>query len=272
MSNGSPQTVTANEQRASSTLLTEMSLRLLTTAAAAVAAACEHYRDAVVVGAYVVFACIYVATQLEFEDALPAGYMLFILVPAVGIFLLDDCPMRVRMTAFLVVLVTGISAAVGFGLAVGCILGMMHRLQLVISTPPILLAVLLLRVACRQLKNKVDELERKYYTLDEHGPDLEDMSLCPVCGSIDEPKTNHELWTPFYDAHRRAFRPGLLFNSVSGKYECGLAISGECSAGPFQHSRDLAEHLLGVLWGDGFHCPGCLRSLRRVRCGGGGGG
>lgn len=248
-----------------------MSLRILPTAAAAAAVtACEDHRNALIVGVYVVFACIYIATQLEFEDALPAGYMLFVLVAAIGIFLPDDYPMRVRRTAFLVVLVAGISAAVGFGLVVGCILGVMHWLELVISTPPFLLAVLLLRVACRQLKNKVDELERKFYTLDEHDPDQKDMCLCPVCGFKDEPKINHELWTPFWDAHRRAFRPGLLHDSTLGKYQCGLVISGECTAGPFEDSRDLAEHLLGVHWGDGFHCPGCLRSLRRVRCGGGG--
>lgn len=122
LSNGSPRTVTVDEQRASSTLLTEMSLRLLTIAAAA-AAACEHYRDALVVGVYVVFACISVATQVEFEDALPAGCVLFIRVAAMGIFLLNEYPMRVRMAAFLTVSVAGISAAVGFGLAVGCISG-----------------------------------------------------------------------------------------------------------------------------------------------------
>lgn len=261
------QTFTANDQRAS-TLSTEMSLRLLATSAAA---ACEHYRNALIVGVYVVFACIYITTQLDFEDALPAAYMLFVLVAAMGIFLPEDYPMRVRMTACLIILIAGVSAAAVLGIVVGCVLGMMHLLELVIYMPPFLLAVLLLRVACRQLKNNVDELERKYHTLDERDPDQKNMSLCPVCGFEDEPKSNHRLWTPFYDARRRAFRPGLLYNSTLGKYECGLVISGECSAGPFEDSRDLAEHLLGVHWGDGFHCPGCLRSLRRVRCGLGGG-
>lgn len=243
-----------------------MSLRFLPTPAAA---AYDHYGNAVLVGGYVVVACIYIATQLEFEDALPAGYMLFVLVAAMGIFLPDDYPMRVRRTAFLIVLVAGVSVVILLGLVLGCVLETMHWLELIISTPPFLLAVLLLRVACRQLKNKVDELERKYYTLDDEH-DQRDMIACPICGFKDEPKANHELWTPFWDAHRRAFRPGLLYNSNLGKYQCGLVISGECTAGPFEGSRDLAEHLLGVHWGDGFHCPGCLRSLRRVRCGGGG--
>lgn len=172
-----------------------MSLRILPTAAAE---AYDHYGNALIVGVYVVFACIYIATQLEFEDALPAGYMLFVLVAAMGIFLPDDYPMRVRMTAFLIVLVAGVSAAVALGLVVGCVLGMMHWFELVISTPPFLLAVLLLRVACRQLRNKVDELERKYYTLDDEH-DRRDVIACPVCGFKDEPKANQELWTPFWD-------------------------------------------------------------------------
>jgi hypothetical protein len=250
---------------------TRMSLRLLSAAAAF-----EYYLSIISTGvgavACLVTACIYMAPKLDFEDALPAAYMLFVLVAAMGLFLPDEYPMRVRTTAVVIVLVAGVSAAVACGLVVCCVLGMVHWLELVIFTPPFLLAVLLLRVACRRLKNKVVELERKYYTLDDDEHEQRGTAACPVCGFRDEPKTNHKLWEGFYDAGRRAFRPGLLYNSVLGKYVCGLVISGECSAGPFEHSRDLAEHLLGVHWGDGFHCPGCLRSLRRVRCGGGGGG
>ena len=250
----------------------KMSLHLLASAAAAY----EHFLNTVLTGvgavACLVTASIYMATKLDFENALPAAYMLFVLVAAMRLFWLDDHPMRVRTTAVVIVLVARVSAAVACGLVVCCVLGTVHWLELVIFTPPFLLAVLLLRVACRRLKYKVVELERKYYTLDDDEHEQRDMAACPVCGFKDEPKTNHKLWEGFYDAGRRAFRPGLLYNSVLGKYVCGLVISGECSAGPFEHSRDLAEHLLGVHWGDGFHCPGCLRSLRRVRCGSGGGG
>lgn len=189
-----------------------MSLRLISTGPAAY----ERHLNARVVGAYVLLACIHIATGLDVEDRLPGSYLLFVLVAAMGLFVPEDNPTRVRPIALVIVLVAGVSAAVVGGLVVGCAKGVLHWLELVIVMPPLLLAVLLLRVACRQLKNKVDELERKYYTVDVDY-DQRVMIACPVCGIKDEPEANHELWTLFYDARRRAFRPGLLYNSASRK-------------------------------------------------------
>ena len=209
-----------------------MSLRLLSTAAAA---ACDYYAGAVADWAT---ACTYIANALDFEDALAAVYMMFVLVAAMGLFLPDDYPMRVRVSALVIVLLAGVSAAVVCGIVVGCFLGVWHWLEMVVVVaPPLVLAVLLLRVACRQLKSEVDELERQCYTLDDEH-EQKNTSACPVCGFKDEPKANHQLWTPFYDAQRGAFRPGLLYNSTLGKYECGLVISGTlCTAGAFVKAR-----------------------------------
>lgn len=222
-----------------------------------------------VVGAVtaLIFAPMYIATQLNFEDALPAAYMLFVLVAAMGIFCPEDSPTRVRPIAIGVLLLAGVSVAVLLGV-LGCVaVGRIHWIELIILLPPFLLAGVLLRLACRKLKNKVNDLQEKYYTHPSHAH----KPACPVCGFNDEPKSSHELWEPVYDARHGMYKPGMLYSYASQEYECAFAASGECTAGPFEESRDVAEHLMNVHWGDGLHCPGCLRSLRGVRCGGGDG-
>lgn len=212
------------------------------------------------------FACVYIATQLDFEDGLPAAYMLFVLVAAMGIFCREDHPTRVRPIAIGVLLVAGVSVVVLLGV-LGCVVvGRIHWIELIILLPPFLLAAVLLRVACRKLKNRVNDLELKFYTLPSHAH----APTCPVCGFKDEPKPSHELWEPVYDARHEVYIPGMLYSYALQEFECAFAASGECTAGPFEQARDVAEHLMNVHWGDGFHCPGCLRSLRGVRCGGGG--
>jgi hypothetical protein len=211
---------------------------------------------------------IYIATQLDFEDGLSAGYMLFVLVAAMGLFCPEDHPTRVRPIAIGILMVAGVSVAVGLGV-VGCVVvGWVHWIELIILLPPFLLAAVLLRVACRKLRRRVDDLQEKHYTL----PSQAHKPACPICGFKDGPKTSHELWEPVYDARHGIYRPGMLYSYAFQEYECAFAASGECNDGPFEQPRDVAEHMLNVHWGDGFHCPGCLRSLRGVRCGGGCGG
>ena len=167
----------------------------------------------------------------------------------------------------LIIMVPGVPVAVFVGV-LGCVvLGWLHWTELIIFIPRFLLAAVLLRVACRQLKCRVAELQQKHYTLDGHRQE----NTCPGCGFRDEPEISHELWEPVYDVHRGRYMPGTLYSYASQEYECGFASNGKRADGPFESPRDLAEHMLDVHWDDGFHCPGCLRSLRRVRCGGGGG-
>ena len=86
----------------------------------------------------------------------------------------------------------------------------------------------------------------------------------------DQPKNSYRLWGPVYDSRIDAYRPGTLWDRVSGGHEYVFLGDAECGGvWSLEHSRDLAEHLLGVYLHDGFHCPGCLRSLRRVKCRGG---
>lgn len=213
------------------------------------------------------FACACMATQLDLEDGLAAVYMFIVLATAMGLFLPEDKPTRVRSVAIGIILVAGVSVAVFVGV-LGCVLvGRVHWIEVFILIPPFVLATVLLRVACRQLKRRVTQLELKHYALDGHRQE----NTCPVCGFKDEPKIGHELWEPVYDVHRGTYLPGMLYSYVLQEYECGFASNGKCAAGPFESPRDLAEHMLNVHWDDGFHCPGCLRSLGRVRCGGGGG-
>lgn len=194
--------------------------------------------------------------------------MLFVLVAAMGLFLPEENPTtRVRPRALGIVLVAGVSVAVFVGVLGFVVVGWLHWIELIILVPPFVLAGVLLRVACRQLKRRVEELQRKHYTLDGHRQE----NTCPVCGFEDEPKISYELWEPVYDVHRGRYVPGMLYSYALQEYECGFASNGKCTAWPFESPRDLAEHMLNVHWEDGFHCPGCLRSLRRVRCGGGGG-
>ena len=210
------------------------------------------------------FAVVYIATQLDLKDALSATYMSFVLAAAMWILSQEDHPMRVRRTAIAIVVVAGVSVAVLFGV-LGCVVaGRLHWIEIIILAPPFMLAAVLLRVACRHLRNRVAELEEKHYTLDEHSH----KDACRVCGFEDEPKARHELWEPFYDARYGVYRHGIAYNYTLKKYECGFARSGRCTDGPFEQPRDLAEHMLNEHWDDRFHCPGCLRSLRRVRCGG----
>jgi hypothetical protein len=212
------------------------------------------------------FAVVYIATQLNLEDGLSATYMSFVLAAAMWIFSQEDNPMRVRRTAIAIVVVAGVSVAIFFGV-LGCVVvGRIHWIELIILGPAFVLAAVLLRVACRQLRNQVAELEEKYYTLSEHNH----KTACRVCGFEDEPKARRELWEPFYDARYGVYRPGIAYSYALKKYECGFARSGRCAEGPFEQPRDLAEHMLNEHWNDRFHCPGCLRSLRRVRRGGGG--
>jgi hypothetical protein len=223
---------------------------------------------AVVAGiAVLVLVPMYIATQLDFEDGLSAGYMLFVLVAAMGLFCPEDHPTRVRPIAIGILLLAGLSVAVLLGV-LGCVVvGRVHWIELIILLPPFLLAGILQRVACRKLRNRVTELKQKYYTLPEH----QQVTACPICGFKDEPKTSHELWEPVYDARRGTYRPGMLYSYALQEYVCAFAASGECTAGPFEQPRDVAEHLMNQHWGDGYHCPGRLRSLRGVRCGGGDG-
>ena len=228
----------------------------------------HDYLDAVLAGmgtvTILVLACMYIATELDVQDRLPAAYMLFVLVGAMGIFVPEDDTMRARRTAAVIIVVAGVSVTFFFEI-LGCVVaGRIHWIELIILIPPFLLAALLLRAACRHLKRRVDELQQKHYTL----PKDEHRLVCPVCGFEDEPKARHELWEPFYDARYGVYRHGIAYNYTLKKYECGFARSGRCTDGPFEQPRDLAEHMLNEHWDDRFHCPGCLRSLRRVRCGG----
>jgi hypothetical protein len=194
--------------------------------------------------------------------------MLFVLVAAMGIFLPEDSPTRVRPIAIGTFLLAGVSAVV-FVVVVGyAMAGGNHWIELVILLPPFLLAGVSLRVACRKLKRRVAELQEKYHTL----PSQIHNTACPLCGFKHEPKTSHELWEAVYDARHSVYMPGMLYSYTLQEYECAFAARGECDDGPFEEPRDVAEHLMDVHRGDWLHCPGCLRSLRGLRCGGGSGG
>ena len=214
----------------------------------------------IVIVAVVMFLC-------DPEEKLPAGYMLFNLAASSALFCPENEPVRLRRTASLIVLVAGVSVAVLLGAVTCVVVGRIHWSELVLFVPPLLVAVGVLRVACPRLRSRMAELEQNY-TLDGH----ERRSACPVCVLRDEPKARHELWEPFYDARYGVYRAGIAYSYALKKYECGFASGGRCADGPFEQPHDLAEHMLNGHWDDRFRCPGFLRSLRRVRCGGGWGG
>lgn len=212
-----------------------------------------------VIAAITVYACTYNGrTKPNAQDLPILAYTFLLVAAAIGLVSPYNYPIRVRHTAAVIILIASTSLAVLVGLVVGFLIGAVPWYEIGFFIPPFWLATVILRVGCRELSYRADELTGKYYCLDEA------RLAYPVCGTRDRPKDRCELWGPRYHARCGVWVPGMLWQGSTGKYVCLLAGSG-CEDGPFEHSRDLAEHLLNVHWDDGFHCPGCWGSLRRVQ-------